>query len=58
VTLVAQPIVQLAGVEVTGASERDVTIGAGSRFGTQEIRELPSISRDIKDVVRVDPKAC
>jgi hypothetical protein len=57
VTLVAQPIVQLAGVEVTGASERDVTIGAGSRFGTEEVRALPSISRDIKDVVRVDPKA-
>jgi len=57
VTLVAQPIVQLAGVEVTGASERDTTIGAGSRFSTQEIRELPSISRDIKDVVRIDPKA-
>jgi hypothetical protein len=57
VTLVAQPIVQLAGVQVTGASERDVTIGAGSRFGAQEVRELPSISRDIKDVVRIDPKA-
>ncbi len=57
VTLVAQPIVQLAGVEVTGASERDTTIGAGSRFSTQDIRELPSISRDIKDVVRIDPKA-
>ena len=57
VTLVAQPIVQLAGVEVTGASERDVTIGAGSRFGAQEVKELPSISRDIKDVVRIDPKA-
>ena len=57
VTLVAQPIVQLAGVEVTGASERDVTIGAGTRFGAQDVRELPSISRDIKDVARVDPKA-
>ncbi|MGH8130996.1 MAG: TonB-dependent receptor [Steroidobacteraceae bacterium] len=57
VTLVAQPIAQLAGVEVTGASERDVTIGAGSRFGSQDVRELPSISRDIKDVVRIDPKA-
>ena len=30
---------------------------AASRFGAQEVRELPSISRDIKDVVRVDPKA-
>ena len=57
VTLVAQPVVQLAVVEVTGASEADVTIGAGSRFGSQEIRTLPSISRDIKDVVRIDPKA-
>ena len=57
VTLVAQPIAQLAGVEVTGTSERDVSIGAGSRFGAQDVRELPSISRDIKDVVRIDPKA-
>lgn len=57
VTLVAQPIAQLAGVEVTGTSERDVTIGAGSRFSSQDIRTLPSISRDIKDVVRIDPKA-
>ncbi len=57
VTLVAQPIAQLAGVEVTGASERDVTIGAGSRFGAQDVQQLPSISRDIKDVVRLDPKA-
>ena len=57
VTLVVQPIAQLAGVEVTGASERDTTIGAGSRFSAQDVRELPSISRDIKDVVRIDPKA-
>lgn len=56
-TLVAQPVAQLAVVEVTGASGRDVTIGAGSRFGAQDVRELPSISRDIKDVVRLDPKA-
>ena len=57
VTLVAQPIAQLAGVEVLGSSARDVAIGSASRFGAQEVRELPSISRDIKDVVRVDPKA-
>jgi len=57
VTLVAQPIAQLAGVEVMASSERDVAIGAASRYGAQEFRELPSISRDIKDVVRVDPKA-
>ncbi len=57
VTLVAQPIAQLAGVEVMGSSERDVAIGSASRYGAQEVKELPSISRDIKDVVRVDPKA-
>ena len=57
VTLVAQPITQLAGVEITGASEADVTIGAGSRFSSQDVRTLPSISRDIKDIVRIDPKA-
>jgi Carboxypeptidase regulatory-like domain/TonB dependent receptor/TonB-dependent Receptor Plug Domain len=57
VTIVAQPVPTLAGIEVAGASERDVTIGPGSRYGSREVRELPSISRDIKDVVRVDPKA-
>ena len=57
VTLFAQPIAQLAGVEVTGSSERDVSIGAASRYGAREVKELPSISRDIKDVVRIDPKA-
>jgi hypothetical protein len=57
VTLVAQPIAQLAGVEVVGSSGRDVAIGAASRYGAQDVQELPSISRDIKDVVRVDPKA-
>jgi hypothetical protein len=56
-TLVAQPIATLSDVEVTGSSGRDVSIGAGSRYGSQEVRELPSISRDIKDVVRIDPKA-
>jgi hypothetical protein len=54
---VAQPIAQLEDIEVTGAAERDVTIGAGSRFSEQNVHELPSISRDIKDVVRIDPKA-
>ncbi|MEX2149000.1 MAG: TonB-dependent receptor [Steroidobacteraceae bacterium] len=57
VTLVAQPIARLSEIEVLGTAERDVTIGAGSRFSEQDLRELPSISRDIKDVVRIDPKA-
>ncbi|HEU4517552.1 MAG TPA: TonB-dependent receptor, partial [Steroidobacteraceae bacterium] len=57
VTLVALPIAQLAGVEVMGSAERGVSIGAASRYSSQDVRELPSISRDIKDVVQVDPKA-
>ena len=57
VTLVVLPIAQLTGIEVTGAAARDVTIGAATRFGPRDIREMPSISRDIKDVVRIDPKA-
>ncbi len=57
VTLVALPMAQLTSIEVTGAAARDVTIGAASRFGPREIREMPSISRDIKDVVRIDPTA-
>ncbi len=42
---------------MTGSYKRDVSIGADSRYGAREIQELPSISRDIKDVVRIDPKA-
>ncbi len=57
VTLFAQPFETLPGIEVIGATERDVTIGVGTRFGERDVKELPSISRDIKDVVRVDPKA-
>jgi hypothetical protein len=57
VTLIALSVAELAGIEVRGASERDISIGADSRYGTRDIQELPSISRDIKDVVRVDSKA-
>src|SRR5688572_26407032 len=57
VTLVAQPIAQLEGVEISGSSRRGVSIGAASRYDAREVTGLPSISRDIKDVVRIDPKA-
>ena len=57
VTLVTQPIATLESIEIVGSGERDVTIGVGTRFGEREVQELPSISRDIKDVVRIDPKA-
>ena len=45
VTLFAQPVTTLAGIEVIGATERDVTIGVGTRFGERDVKELPSISR-------------
>jgi len=57
VTLVARPIATLAGVEVAASSGRDVPIGAGARFTSADVRALPSISRDVKDVVSVNPKA-
>src|SRR4029079_2961486 len=57
VTLVTQPIATLESIEIVGSGERDVTIRVGTRFGEREVQELPSISRDIKDVVRIDPKA-
>jgi outer membrane receptor for ferrienterochelin and colicin len=58
VTLVARPNATLADIQVIGsAAGRDVAIGPASRYGAEEVRELPSISRDVKDVVRVDPKA-
>ncbi len=57
VTLVAPPLETLTGIEVMGSTRRDIAIGVASRYGAQEIRELPSVSRDVKDVVRVDPKA-
>jgi hypothetical protein len=57
ITLFMQPIEQLADIEVTGSTARDVSIGVASRYGEHEIGELPSISRDIKDIVRIDPKA-
>ncbi len=57
VALVAEPIATLAGVEVTGAFGRDLSNGAGARFTGADVRAVPSISRDIKDVVSVNPKA-
>lgn len=57
VTLVARPIATLADVEVTGASGREPAIGAGARFTARDIRAVPSISRDVKDVVSTDPRA-
>lgn len=47
---------QIQEVVVAGTREREQQIGVTSAFTVQDIRELPSVSRDIKDIVRVDPK--
>lgn len=46
----------LTEVVVAGAREQELAIGVGTTFALKDIRELPSISRDIKDIVRIDPK--
>ena len=51
------PTAQLAEVQITAASERATAIGVGTEFSAQKIAELPSITRDLKDTVRIDPKA-
>ena len=57
ITLSMIPTAQLAEVQITAASERATAIGVGSEFSAQKIAELPSISRDLKSAVRIDPKA-
>ncbi len=56
-TLSMYPTAQLAEVEITAASERATAVGVGTEFSAQQIAELPSIGRDLKDTVRIDPKA-
>jgi hypothetical protein len=43
-------------VVVTSSRVQDTTIGVGSQFTAEDVASLPSISRDVKDVIRVDPK--
>lgn len=46
----------LQEVVVGGTRTRDDTVAAGSNFTADDIAELPSIGRDIKDLLRVDPR--
>ncbi len=49
----------LGNLQVVGSadvSEFERTIGPGSTFGLEDINNLPSISRDIRDVIRVDSR--
>ncbi|MEO1490286.1 MAG: carboxypeptidase-like regulatory domain-containing protein, partial [Pseudomonadota bacterium] len=43
---------------VTGAraSATQVAVGPGTAFGTRELEAFPSITRDIRDIIRIDPR--
>lgn len=43
-------------IVVTGERAATTTVGIGTNFGQQQIVNAPSISRDLKDIVRNDPK--
>ncbi|MEM6858836.1 MAG: carboxypeptidase regulatory-like domain-containing protein [Pseudomonadota bacterium] len=43
---------------VTGARARatQVAVGPGSAFSTQTLEAFPSITRDVRDIIRIDPR--
>jgi hypothetical protein len=45
-------------IVVTGARARvsQVAVGPGTAFGQQELTSFPSITRDIRDIIRIDPR--
>ncbi len=45
---------QVVGIADVGGYQR--ALGPGSSYDLQDIKDLPSISRDIRDVFRVDPR--
>ena len=47
----------LQEVTVASTRERELQLGVVSNFSAQDISDLPSVSRDLKDIVRLDPKA-
>jgi hypothetical protein len=63
-TVLGQPVgveLALAGADiqevlVTGSRFRSAEIGVTSEFSSQDISNLPSVSRDVKSVLRLDPK--
>lgn len=57
VTVALLPVAELAAIEVVGQGERARAIGVGTDFGADTIAAIPSIARDPKDTLRIDPKA-
>ncbi|MEO9462416.1 MAG: TonB-dependent receptor [Marinomonas sp.] len=45
-------------IVVTGSRARvtQLAVGPGAAFGTQELEAFPSITRDIRDIIRIDPR--
>ena len=45
-------------IVVTGARARvtQVAVGPGTAFGTETLETFPSITRDIRDIIRIDPR--
>ncbi|WP_296721492.1 TonB-dependent receptor [Erythrobacter sp.] len=45
-------------IVVTGARARvsQVAVGPGTAFGQEELESFPSITRDIRDIIRIDPR--
>ncbi len=57
VSLVVAPTTVLAEVEVTAAGTAATAIGVGTEFTAETIASAPSINRDLKGTLRIDPKA-
>ena len=45
-------------IVVTGARARvsQVAVGPGTAFGSLELESFPSITRDVRDIIRIDPR--
>ena len=43
-------------VTASRSVQTDLAVGPNATFGPQELAELPSITRDIRDVIRLDPR--
>ena len=56
-TLALVPTAQLAEVQVTAAGMQSTAVGVGTDFSAAVIASAPSIDRDLKGTLRIDPKA-
>jgi hypothetical protein len=56
-TLSLAPAAELAEVQVTAAGMQSTAVGVGTEFSAEVIASAPSIDRDLKSTLRIDPKA-